>query len=147
MSVLASPGQKTCACAMGHLFRFAEPVLLYLLKKKGQSYGYELAGQLPEYALTTTDVETGTLYRTLRQMEKNGCVRSEWDMNHPGPARRLYSLTPYGEEHLTHWLVVLHRMEHSMHALVDAARQEGFIDDADLAGWGIPEPAGAVVGD
>ena len=32
---------------MGHLYRFIEPVVLLLLKKKGQSYGYDLGREQP----------------------------------------------------------------------------------------------------
>ena len=35
---------------MGNLYRFVEPVLLFLLRKKGRSYGYELAAELGEHA-------------------------------------------------------------------------------------------------
>ena len=46
-----------CTCAMGNLYRFVEPVLLFLLKSKGHSYGYEPANELRAYALT--DAEWG----------------------------------------------------------------------------------------
>ena len=58
--------EHPCTCAMGNLYRFVEPVLLFLLRKKGQSYGYELAKDLREYALTDAEVEVAALYRTLR---------------------------------------------------------------------------------
>ena len=37
---------------MGHLYRFVEPVVLLLLLKKGRSYGYDLSGELHNFALT-----------------------------------------------------------------------------------------------
>ncbi len=107
---------------MGNLYRFVEPVLLFLLKRKGHSYGYELSGQLTEFALTDAEIEAAALYRTLRQLEKNGFVRSEWDSGHGGPARRLYMLTEQGEEHLDEWLAVLDHMSKSMAHFVDVAR-------------------------
>ena len=111
-----------CSCAMGNLYRFVEPVVLFLLKKKGRSYGYELAGELSEYALTDADIEAAALYRTLRHLEQNGCLVSEWEVDRGGPARRLYRLTPQGEEHLEEWVTVLDHMSTSMVSLVDAAR-------------------------
>jgi PadR family transcriptional regulator, regulatory protein PadR len=109
---------------MGNLYRFVEPVLLFLLKRKGHSYGYELSGELAEYALTDAEVEAASLYRTLRQLEKNGFVRSEWDSGHSGPARRLYILTELGERHLEEWLTVLDHMSKSMERFVSHARRE-----------------------
>ncbi len=38
--------QGPCTCTMGNLYRFVEPVILFLLQQKGQSYGYDLAGDL-----------------------------------------------------------------------------------------------------
>jgi PadR family transcriptional regulator PadR len=111
-----------CTCAMGNLYRFVEPVLLFLLKRKGRCHGYELASDLREYALTDSEIEIAALYRALRQMEKNDCVKSEWEMEGSGPARRLYVLTPHGEEHLQEWIVVLDNMGKSMKRFVRAAQ-------------------------
>jgi PadR family transcriptional regulator PadR len=115
-------GKGPCSCGMGNLYRFVEPVLLFLLKQKDRSYGYELAGDLRQYALTDAEIEVAALYRTLRQLESNGCVTSEWDLAGAGPARRLYSLTPKGEEHLEEWITVLDHMSSSMHRLVKSVR-------------------------
>jgi len=103
-----------CTCAMGNLYRFVEPVVLLLLKKKGRSYGYDLSGDLQEYALTDAEIERGALYRTLRQLETNGNVVSEWDVEGSGPARRVYRLTAKGERHLDEWATVLEHVSKSM---------------------------------
>ena len=118
------PKEYPCTCGMGNLYRFVEPVLLFLLKSKGRSYGYELVSMLPALALTDAEIEAAALYRTLRQMEKNGCVISEWDTHHSGPARRVYALTKRGQEHLEEWLEVLEHMSGAMTRLVRTARQE-----------------------
>ena len=61
--------EHPCTCAMVNLYRFIEPERLQLLKKKGQSYGYELASDVRKYALTDAEIEVSALYRTLRQLE------------------------------------------------------------------------------
>ncbi len=106
---------------MGNLYRFVEPVLLLLLKKKGRSYGYELATELPSHALTDASIEAAALYKTLRQLEENGCVTSDWDVEGHGPARRVYSLTERGEQHLEEWIVVLGHMAQAMGRFVRTA--------------------------
>jgi poly-beta-hydroxybutyrate-responsive repressor len=50
-----------------------------------------------------TAMNPGTFYRTLRQMEKDGMVRSSWDTSEGGPARRIYSITDAGEAYLKFW--------------------------------------------
>jgi hypothetical protein len=37
---------------MGNLYRFVEPVMPFLLKRKSRFYGYELANDPRPYALT-----------------------------------------------------------------------------------------------
>lgn len=114
--------QHPCTCAMGNLYRFVEPVLLFLLKQRGRTHGYELARDLRRYAFTDAEIEIAALYRTLRQLEMNGCVASEWDTEGSGPAKRLYVLTPWGEEHLAEWVTVLDQMSQSMRRFVTEAQ-------------------------
>ena len=116
--------EHPCTCAMGNLYRFVEPVLLFLLKKKGRSYGYELATELREHALTDATIEGAALYKTLRQLEQNGCVTSEWDVTGNGPAKRVYRLTPHGEEHLVEWISVLDHVARSMTRFVRTAGKQ-----------------------
>jgi PadR family transcriptional regulator len=103
-----------CTCAMGNIYRFVEPVVLLTLKKKGQSYGYRLAADLEEHALTDAEIEVAALYRTLRRLEDHGYVRSRWDTDGAGPARRLYLLTRDGEQHLQEWSQVLGNLSKAM---------------------------------
>lgn len=114
--------EHPCSCAMGNLYRFVEPVVLFLLKQKGRSYGYDLAGALREHALTDAEIERAALYRTLRQLEMNGNVQSEWETDQGGPARRVYRLTEMGERHLEEWATVLEHMAKSMERFVEKAR-------------------------
>jgi PadR family transcriptional regulator, regulatory protein PadR len=73
------------------------------------AYGYQLAQQLAEAGLPAFD--SGTVYRTLRQLEKTGLVSSFWDTSESGPARRMYSLTRAGELFLSSWIDVLGRYQ------------------------------------
>jgi len=115
------PSEYPCTCAMGHLYRFVEPVVLLMLKKKGQSYGYDLGRELREHALTDAEVERAALYRTLRNLELNGNVVSEWKLEANGPARRVYKLTRKGEKHLQEWVQVLAHVSESMGRFVKEA--------------------------
>jgi len=48
-------------------------------------------------------LEMSTLYRTLRQLEKDGLLNSTWEPGPTGPARRVYSLTDVGRTWLDQW--------------------------------------------
>lgn len=104
---------------MGNVSRFIEPVVLRILKEKKQSYGYQIAECLPQYALTDATIEGAALYRTLRALEANGYVSSSWDAG-AGPARRNYSLTRAGEAHLDEWN---HLLETLGEAMIEFARE------------------------
>jgi DNA-binding PadR family transcriptional regulator len=108
---------------MGNLYRFVEPLVLSLLKKQGKTYGYEIMGALQEHALTDSAVEPGVLYRTLRKLEENGFVVSNWDSSVTGPARRIYELTQDGERHLVEWTVVLKHLSESMAGFVSDVQE------------------------
>ncbi len=72
-----------------------------VLLREESSYGYELMERLQQFDFE--GINAGTLYRTLRQMEKEGLCRSEWDTSEGHPARRMYSITDVGEEYLAVW--------------------------------------------
>ncbi len=73
------------------------------------AYGYQLAQQLASAGLPAFD--SGTVYRSLRQLEKTGLVSSFWDTSESGPARRMYSLTKAGDLFLSSWIDVLGRYQ------------------------------------
>ena len=73
--------------------------------KNWNAYGYQLSQRLAESGLP--DFDSGTVYRTLRQLEKTGMVSSFWDTSESGPARRMYSLTSAGDLFLSGWVRTL----------------------------------------
>jgi poly-beta-hydroxybutyrate-responsive repressor len=82
-----------------------QPFLLLALEE-WQSHGYELIRRMSTFGFEALD--RGSVYRTLRQMEKDGLLVSGWDTSHDGPARRLYSLTDSGRNYLNSWAAALH---------------------------------------
>jgi DNA-binding PadR family transcriptional regulator len=51
------------------------------------------------------DADPGFLYRTMRQLEKEELVRSSWDTEGKGTARRVYEVTPEGIEFFHTWTI------------------------------------------
>ena len=77
------------------------PVILLSLRE-WNSYGYELMQRASMFGFEA--MNTGTFYRTLRRMEKDGVVESSWDPSGGGPARRMYTITGSGRAHLGMWV-------------------------------------------
>jgi poly-beta-hydroxybutyrate-responsive repressor len=101
--------------------RFSEPAVLLLLRER-PAHGYELLDALP---LLTGEarVDMGNLYRVLRALEEDGLVRSEWQADAPGPARRTYELTEEGRRLLDEWASALTRSRARIDAFLE--RYEG----------------------
>jgi PadR family transcriptional regulator, regulatory protein PadR len=72
-----------------------------------RAHGYLLQQYLRTLGVFGVDITT--IYRTLRQMEKQGLVDSAWDTEAQGPARRVYSLTSGGKLFLERWATALGR--------------------------------------
>jgi poly-beta-hydroxybutyrate-responsive repressor len=77
--------------------------------KNWNAYGYELTQRLAEAGMPESD--SGTVYRTLRQLEKSGFVSSFWDTGDSGPARRRSSLTAAGELWLNGWVATINNYQ------------------------------------
>lgn len=100
-----SSKQQSLLPCEGKIERFIEPCLLLLLVEKS-AHGYELIEDLTHYEIEA-NVDQGQVYRTLRRLEKHGCVTSEWEAGQAGPARRRYQLTAAGREFLASWIETL----------------------------------------
>lgn len=61
------------------------------------SYGYVLRRELRERGL---DVEAATLYRGLRELERDNLITSHWMEPAAGPRARVYTITAEGRRTL-----------------------------------------------
>ena len=90
---------------VGSHHRWMEPFVLALLAN-GSAHGYAIVGELAGLGITNGAVDVGQVYRTLRDLEQAGQVRSSWSTG-TGPARRDYELTPTGWAALDEWAAVM----------------------------------------
>lgn len=79
---------------------YIRPCLLLLIGQR-PSHGYDLLERLEELGLPGTD--PGRLYRTLRSLDQEGLVASEWEESPTGPPRRTYRITDEGLDWLHAW--------------------------------------------
>jgi PadR family transcriptional regulator, regulatory protein PadR len=83
--------------------RFLEPCLLLLLRSDA-NHGYNLLEALARFGFAPGTIDASVVYRILREMEVAGWVSSQWDTSGSGAPRRVYSVTPNGEEYLAAWI-------------------------------------------
>jgi PadR family transcriptional regulator PadR len=79
---------------------FLRPCLLLLIAEQ-PSHGYDLLERLGEIGYQRA--EPGGLYRTLRLMEQEGLIQSDWGTSQVGPRRRTYWLSADGLDWLHAW--------------------------------------------
>ena len=72
---------------------FLAPFVLLAVSME-RAHGYVIEDYLR--ALGVFGITMSTLYRTLRQMEKDGFLESTWEPGPTGPARRVYTITDAG---------------------------------------------------
>ena len=91
---------------IGSHHRWMEPFVMVLLSV-GPAHGYAIVGELADLGITNGAVDIGQVYRTLRDLEGAGQVRSAWATGGSGPARREYELTAAGYAALDEWAAVI----------------------------------------
>ncbi|MED3996336.1 PadR family transcriptional regulator [Peribacillus frigoritolerans] len=78
----------------GHI----DTLILSLLLNRDM-YGYEIAKFVREKSENQFELKEGTLYLSLKRLEKNKWISSYWgDEQGPGGRRKYYKLTSMGEE-------------------------------------------------
>ncbi len=103
--------------------RFLRPFLLLLLLAEGKAHGYELLEKLKEYGLNYGLQDIGYLYRTLRVMEREAVVSSEWDVTGEGPGKRVYTITDKGKKELEEWTKTLESIKDSLNTFLKIYRE------------------------
>jgi len=117
----------------GRRRRWLEPFLLVLLAR-GVAHGYALVGRLNALGVAPGELDAGTLYRTLRELELTGLVESQWRPPDSGAPRRDYVLTDAGRARLAEWVAVMHER---------ARLLDEFLAEYEQSGLGAPTAAQA----
>lgn len=92
---------------------------LLALLKGWRACGYDLMNRLSEAGLGSYN--SGTVYRSLRQMERMGLISSMWDTSTEGPAKRMYSLTTAGSLFLNNWIALLETHRSALESFMNLA--------------------------
>jgi poly-beta-hydroxybutyrate-responsive repressor len=87
---------------------------LLVMLKDLNLHGYEIMKELKENFAVVSD--PGTVYRALRQLERDGYISSWWDPKEQGPARRIYTLTNAGSDALKLWSSALEQYRSNLDA-------------------------------
>jgi DNA-binding PadR family transcriptional regulator len=98
---------------------FLQSCLLVLLHQE-PGYGYSLMDGLGKFGFQPDQMDISIIYRALRNLEAEGLVSDTWEDNSLGPQRRVYTITPQGEEALAAWIENLRQRRKEIEALETA---------------------------
>jgi len=101
---------------------FLQPCLLVMLHRN-TAHGYSLLNGLNEFGFDPTWLDPSLVYRVLREMEEIKLVTSTWAEESLGPQRRVYRITPAGEQHLAQWIDDLRRTRQEIDHLLAVYEQ------------------------
>ena len=119
----ADQNGNPCGCSERRAPRLLQPFILLALKGK-ESYGYELIEKINGFGFHSHPPDVGAIYRQLRSMETEGWMKSKWDTKGAGPAKRMYRITPQGEEILHGWAITLQKRKVSLEQFLN--RYQGY---------------------
>lgn len=92
-----------CSCKSRRISRFLIPAILLLLSEN-PSHGYGLTEKYTEFGFTEASSDPGAVYRTLKLLDSGGFIKSKWETDEPGPAKKIYSITDEGMKLLSSWV-------------------------------------------
>jgi len=82
-------------------------LLILRVLNSGDKHGYGIARQIELLSRDVLSVQKGSLYPALHRLEKEGFVKSEWEMGEAKKPMKTYSLTSVGKnqmkEELSSW--------------------------------------------
>jgi PadR family transcriptional regulator PadR len=76
------------------------PALILAVLKDGGLHGYAIAREIERRSGGILEWKEGTLYPALHALEKDGLIVAQWENNERGPSRKVYALTPAGQDDL-----------------------------------------------
>jgi PadR family transcriptional regulator, regulatory protein PadR len=124
MSSKHPPAREKRRTGSGKSERYIQPSILMGLRRRA-SYGYEIIQTIQEFGFVEGPAPPGMIYRHLRDIEAAGLVVSSWKTEGRGPAKRVYELTPEGEEALALWARYMEDQALKLTNFIKAYRKAG----------------------
>lgn len=122
---------KECPCKGGNLDKMIQPAILAALAEE-ELHGYKIIQKVSETALLNGNKPDPTgVYRYLKTMEGNGLIKSSWDTNNSGPAKRIFKITEDGYKCLCTWILTLEHYKDAIEIFIN--KTKNIINNSKLA--------------
>ena len=105
-----------CECFKDLPVRGLLHIMIIDLLCEGDMYGAEIYYKIKEkYCI---EAPKAIIYSLLRRMERAGYLKSTWDVEGGGPARRIYSITQAGENYYEKSLIGLEKLKEIIEKII-----------------------------
>ncbi len=96
-----------CVCSGKTLARLLRPAIMAILSQ-ASTHGYVLVQRIADLNLFADEPpDPSGIYKTLKELEKEGLVNSSWELGESAPAKRRYELSASGAACLKRWVPTL----------------------------------------
>ena len=113
--------QAKCSCKGDNLDKLIQPILLTLLSKQ-ELHGYRIIQEMENRNYFPGEkIDNTGVYRTLKGMEERALVRSRWDLEGSGPAKKIYCITEEGRICLGNWVGTLRTYMDTIGQIIEEA--------------------------
>lgn len=111
-----------CSCKGYNLDKMLQPNILTLLAKESL-HGYLIIKELENKNLFNGEKADNTgIYRALKTLEARKLVRSQWNVDGAGAAKKIYSITYAGIGCLQNWAITLEEYSQMINTVVADAK-------------------------
>jgi PadR family transcriptional regulator, regulatory protein PadR len=83
-------------------------------------HGWGITERIEQWSESVLQVGQGTLYPALYRLERQGLIKSHWQVTENNRRARYYALTREGRQHLTGELAQWRRMSRAVNLVLDA---------------------------
>ena len=83
-------------------------------------HGWGITERIEQWSESVLQVGQGTLYPALYRLERQGLIKSDWQVTENNRRARYYALTREGRAHLTGELAQWRRMSRAINLVLDA---------------------------
>ncbi len=127
---------EACPCSGKNLPRLLQPMIMALLTQE-KLHGYRIQELLEQQGMFRNQPpDMAGVYRVLRNMEQEGLVFCEWELQPTGTPRKQYAVTEKGKNCLGQWRRTLTEYQASVAAVIELLNQALKMSPAAESGGG-----------
>jgi len=88
-------------------------------------HGWGITERIEQWSESVLQLGQGTLYPALYRLERQGFIRSDWQVTANNRRARYYALSAAGRRHLSESLADWRRMSRAINLVLDATLEKG----------------------